>query len=270
MKRNFGSVYEQLTTALLAALQGTNAINRYMNCARAAESAIARMKEMVLADPFPDAQEEIHHFKYEAPFIYSELFYYLRLIELEHDRLHAHPDRFRAILIRKEQELDDYFLIHKHITRYDREGASYQDEHLFLRRPVGQWSGYEIGAFIPPDFTIGTYWLSWIMANERLQDYVREELAAPPPFPPDTKTATKLPWTTNKSHLIVLLYVLHLGGCFNKNSLKEVMEGFGELLDIDLGQYHSALNKISFNKDPAAWLKTLPDIFLQKLDSLLD
>lgn len=186
MKRNFDAVHEQLITALLAAMQEPNRAIRYTYCLHLTESAITQMKEMILADPFSSPEEEVLYMVYEAPILYSQLYYYRAQLEFKDWRTYA--------------------------------GASWSD----LRpRQI-------------------------------------------------TERPSQVTWTSSKINLIALLYVLTLAGCFNKNTLKEVIESFEGQLKLDLGQYHSALNKASFHKDPAAWLRTLPDILTQKFDSLLD
>jgi hypothetical protein len=272
MKRNFGGLQEELGLALQAALQEPNPVGRYIRCVQAAESAIARMKEQVLADPFPTRDEEIHHFKHEAPEIYSRLFYYLKMVQIEADRPYADEDRFRVLLRQTRDELDTYFRLHDHICRYYNQGQSFQDAHLFLRRPIGQWSGDEIGAYIPPDLTIGTYWVLWIKANDRLRNWLREELAGPhPASAADVKKASKLRWTGQRVDLIEVLCALHLCDCFNNGqaTLKEVMKWGEEQLGIKVGQFHVALGEMSLRKDPVPFLKRLSDLLVRKYDSLL-
>jgi hypothetical protein len=264
MKRNFGILLEELGDSLQAALEEPNPIARCLCCVRAAEAAVAKMKEELLADPFTCREEEIHHFKHEAPEIYSQLFYYLRLVEIETGRPYADPGRFRASLGEQKELLDEYFRRHDHICRYYSQGFTFQDEHLFLRRPTGQWSGDEIGAFIPPDFTIGAYWLSWIKANERLRDFIREELAV---FDGKQKG---IRWTGSRVDLITVFYALELTGCFNQNTLKDVMEWLQEQLGVKVGQFHVAINETALRKDPAAFLRKLTDTLLKKFDSMLD
>src|SRR6267142_4108191 len=178
MKRNFGGLQEGLGKELQAALTEPNPITRYLGCIQAAETAVFRMKEMVAADEFVSRQEEIHHFKHEAPEVYSQLFYYMQLERIEADRPFADDEAFRALLCRRKEEVDEFFHQHDTICRYYNQGQTHQDEHLFVRRAVGQWSGDEIGTFIAPDFTIGTYWVAKIKANDRLRKWVREELTA--------------------------------------------------------------------------------------------
>jgi hypothetical protein len=264
MKRNFGALLELLGNRLQVALQEPNPINRCLGCVRAAESAIAQMKEEVLADPFLSREEEIHHFKHEAPELYSQLFYYLCLVQIESDRPYADPDCFQASLRLRKEQLDEYFRLHDHICRYYNQGCTFQDDHLFLRRPTGQWSGDEIGAFIPPDFTIGAHWISWIKANDRVRNFVREELARLSGQQP------RIQWTGNRADAIVAFRALHLAGCFSKNTLKEVMEWVQDQLGVKTGQFHVALNEASIRKDPVAFLRKLIDLLTQKFDSMLD
>src|SRR5579859_858208 len=228
MNRNFGRLQEETGEALQEALKETHPISRYRGCIRILESAGHQLKEMVVTNPFATREDEIHHFKHEAPEIYSQLFYYLELNRLETDRDYCDPKAFLAVLRRKKIAIDEYFQEHDAICRYYSQGSAFQDDYLFIRRPTGQFLGDEIGTFIPPDFTIGTHWFSFIKANMRLRDWIREELAKGEAVweGESAKRKPKLRWTGTRADLILLLCALSLTGCFNNGelTLKQIME----------------------------------------------
>jgi hypothetical protein len=266
MERNFGRLQEEFGEALGKALEETNPVNRCLACIRASESAIARMKEMVVADPFRSKEEEIHHFKFEAPEVYGQLFYYLELVRMETDRAYTDAGSFLVALRRKKEALDEYFRAHDHICRYYYQGFDHFDEPMFVRRSVGQWSGDEIGAFIPPDFTIGTYWVSWIKANDRLRRWIQEELE--PGDPTARAKQRKIRWVKSRVDMLEVFCALHLDGCFGDRPIKEVMEWVEEQLGVRVGQFHSSLNDMSIRKDPVQCLHRLTAVMTRKFNSM--
>ncbi|GGB01517.1 RteC domain-containing protein [Puia dinghuensis] len=272
MERNFGRLQEELGKALQETLKESNPINRYIGSIKVTSEAILRMKEQVAACPFEGKAAEIYHFKYEAPEFYSRLFYFMELNRIEAGRVHKEPAAFIALLGQERRRLEEYFRQHDHICRYYNQGSTFQDEYLFLRQPTGQWSGDEIGTFIHTDFTIGTYWVSWIKANDRLRVWIREEMEQMEPEAAGARKMRKLKWTGGRAALIEMLSAMHAAGCFNngKHTLKQVMEAGEEIFEVKLGQYHVALNEMSTRKDRAQFLNSLVRVLLGKFDSLLE
>jgi hypothetical protein len=129
-----------------------------------------------------------------------------------------------------------------------------------------------VGTFIPADFTIGTHWISWIKAYDRLRDWIREELAEASSawHFESTKNRPRLQWTGSKADLVVLLCALFLAKCFNNGlcTLKEVMEWGQEEFGIKMDQFHVTLGEVSIRKDPIKFFKTLIEKISRKFDSM--
>jgi len=265
MKRNFGGLQEELGADLQIASNEPNPITRHIACIRVLESAVIQMKKMVTADPFLTQEEEIHHFKYEAPEVYSQLIYHQKMLKIVSAMRHAGPERSRDRLRRKLEQLERWFEKNETVCRYHDTGASYLDGQLFVQRKEGQWLGDTIGAFIAPDFTIGTYWISRIKANEQLQEWIREELEKP-----EGGYGCKVAWTGPRIDLLILFDTLWEAGYFEKNQLKDVMEWAGAQLGVKVGQFHSSLNEASNRKEPAALFKKLLAVLKSKFDAMLD
>jgi hypothetical protein len=275
MKRNFESLHEALIEALQAEENQPNPMHGYLRSIGHIEKAISEMKEMVHSDPFPGKQEEMHHFKNQAPEIYSQLFYFMRLSGIESIRSYTGPDRFRFLLQQEMQSVDAFFQSHDAICRYCSTCSTYQDEHLFTRREYGEWSGAEIGAFIPNDFTIGSYWVAWIKANSRLRSWIKTELekGGTEHEMIGGKIIRKLKWTGHRVNFIEVFTPLQLAGCFNdgKVTLKEVMEWGEAILEVKPGQYNVALTEMSLRKgSQTSFLDQLAGILRKKFASLLE
>jgi len=267
MKRNFGYLQEELGKELQAALEEPNPITRYSECIRAAQSAIRRMKEMVAGEGFESRADEIHHFKHEAPELYSQLFYYQKLKEIETDRPLSNPKDFRSLLLRSKEEADMYFRKAGNLPRYYSAQDTHLDDHLFVRRSEGQWLGDPIGAFIPSEMTPGTHVFAMIKANDRLRQWIQEEMD----LLNGVQRSHRLRWTGTRIDLITLLSALHLAGVFNNGKItkKEIMLWAEEEWGVKVGQYDSAMNDKASVKNPTAFLKRLLDIMVQKFDKLI-
>jgi len=267
MKRNFGYLQEELGKELQAALEESDPITRYNECIRAAESAIRRMQKIVAAEGFETSADEMHHFKYEAPDLYGQLFYYQRLKEIEADRPFAKPKAWRSLLQRCSEETDGYFRKAESMCRYYSSRQIHLDNHLFMRRQEGYWLAEPIGVFIAPDMTGGTYVFAMIRAYERLRQWIREELDS---FN-GVQRIHRLRWTGKRIDLITLLSALHLAEVFNNGKVtkKEVMLWAEEELGVKLGQYDSAMNDKAAVKNPTAFLQRLLDIMVRKFDKLI-
>lgn len=273
MKRNFEILHRGLSEVLQEAAKEADPVNRCLRSIQQVQEAIRKMKEMVLADPFPGKEAEIHHFKNEAPEIYSHYFYFMELCRIVTKRAYTEPLEFENILRQEMQGLVDFFNSHDHICRYYYQCSTHSDEYLFTRRESGQWLGDEIGALISPDFTIGTYWISWIKANERLRRWIKTELENIEPVKDEggNKKGRRLTWKAHKVDAVELLASLHLAGCFGKSTLKEVMEWGEETLGIKIGQYHVVLGEIAIRKiERIKFLSGLQNVLEEKLDMLVE
>jgi hypothetical protein len=273
MSRSYGRLLEGTESRLREALKEAHPASRYVGCIKVCEAAIHQMKEAVLSEPFADGVEEISHFKYEAPEIYGQLFFFLSLKRIEEGRPHSDPEAFQKSLLQEKQRLDEFFQEHDHICRYYNQGATYLDQHLFMRRPEDQWVGDERGTFIPKDFTIGTFYISKIKANGRLRNWIRSEFESVSGVRKEEPVRKNLPlrWSRPKSDLVLLLDALFEAKCFNDGlcTLKEVMEWGEEVFGVTLPQYHVTIGEISIKKDPFKFLKLLTEAIRRKFESLL-
>lgn len=267
MEQNFGQLLEKLGKELEAASSEPNAVNRYLACIRVAESAIAQMKDTVAVRGFDSPEAEIQHFKYGAPAVYSQLFYYLSLQRIEADRGFSDPEDFRSLLSRNKEVVDKFFHENEAITRYYNLGETHLDHHLFLRRPGGWWPVSMPGLFIPEDFAFGTYLLGWIKAYDRLRRWIKEEMDPQERIKPSLTVR----WTGTRIDAILLFTALHLLGVFNhgKIAIKDLMAWVEEVLHVKVGQFHAATDDKASTKDPVEFFKRLLAVMEKKFDGMI-
>ncbi len=82
---------------------------------------------------------------------------------------------------------------------------------------------------------------------------------------------TKMRWTANKIDLVELIYALHRAKCINNGDvdIKDIVEAFGQLFNIDLGKYSRTYvdvvrRKICRPKFLSKLLKALESILTEK------
>lgn len=80
----------------------------------------------------------------------------------------------------------------------------------------------------------------------------------------------KQSWTGSKVALIELVYALHSEGVFNNGAsdLKDIVEYFETVFNIDLGQYRRVFLEIRARKsDRTKFLNTLNQVLIKRMDN---
>ena len=232
--------------------EGEGADAKYRSCVIVLQESIRDCMNEVETDGFPAQAEEISFFKHAAPRMYGRLFFYMKLAQIECWRRYNSREKFGDQLRGVLQEADIFLDKQASLCEYYFQGKTYLDEYLFIRRDHGEWSTEEVGTFIGQDFTLGSYQVSWIIANQQLRDWVVSELAklecAVVEGP--KKSVKALKFTGNKVDVVELVYALYLKQCFNrgKATLKDVMEWFAVNWGIALDGYHGTINDMEIRK----------------------
>lgn len=224
-------------------------LNKCKSCVGVLREGVLQMAKTVEEEGFATRTGEVAYFKQEAPKIYGRLFFYMKLVQIEGWRQYYCGERFLEELRGALREAEAYLEKHATMCEYHYQERTYWDEHLFTRRSGGDWPAEEVGTFIGNDFTLGSYWVSWILANEWLREWVTAELEKGQ-RPEGGRLITKLKWTGQKVELVELFYSLHLKGCFNggKITLKGAMEWAEDNFEIELGNFHTTIDEMSIRK----------------------
>src|ERR1700730_11013718 len=113
----FEPVLRQLVAGLSATEYETNLIRRFTVSLKLANEAIADLKRELHANPFSGKEEEILYFRDEAPLIYSRLFYFMKLFQIESQRAHRSKESFRALLEEHVQGVEDFYERHQELIQ---------------------------------------------------------------------------------------------------------------------------------------------------------
>jgi len=265
----------ELEAALAEIAKEKNNVLRYDRSVKMVREIIDRLKVQLQAHPFPGKSEEIRYFKELAPKIYSRLFYFMKLYQVESYRPYTGREKFREVLEEELKGIERFYEQHSDICRYYHQHVSYWDDHLFTRRGQGEWAADEAGIFIDPDFCMGSYWASWILANGRYKEWllmeqarlVQEEAVPKLAFQP----SAKLVWKRSDTDLVEMIYGNYLAGGFGDATLKEVFDWFQEAFGIDLGRYYNTWQEIARRKKgPTQYTDVVREGLVKKARENLD
>lgn len=251
MERMVSEMERALEIALAEIGREKNAVLRYDRSVKQVQAGIEGLKEHLRITPFTGMAEEIFYFRELAPRFYSRLFYFMKLQQVESFRLYASAARFREALERELQGIEDFFLRHNDICRYYYQQTYYWDEQLFTRRGRVNWPTDDISVILDADFCLGSYWVSWIKANERYRVWLEGELRAlsrAEAVPSAAGKPAGLKWVGSSTDLVELINGMHLAGSFGEITLKETMEWFEGAFGIDLGHFYATWQEIARRK----------------------
>lgn len=251
--------------------EGGGDLYKFKSCVGILQEGILEMAKTVEENGFASRLEEIVYFKQEAPKIYGQLFFCMTMVRIEGWRQYYCRERFLDQLRGALREAEVYLEKHATMCEYYYQERTYWDDHLFTRGNGGAWPAEEVGIFIGRDFTLGSYWVSWILAHERIRELVTEELEKRD-GPEGNRPVKKLKWTGRKVELVELFYSLHLKGCFNggKITLKGVMEWAGENLGVEVGHFHTTIDEMGIRKKGRTrFLHELAEAVEMKMDEKL-
>jgi hypothetical protein len=129
------------------------------------------------------------------------------------------------------------------------------------------WPTEDLSFILEPDFCMGSYWVSWIKANERYRDWLQRNLALlqNEMIPPDS--GLQLKWEGGETNLVELAKGLHLSKAFGKASFKDVVEFLMGSFDIEVKRYYSVLQEIGRRKKSRTkYLDEMREMMNAKMD----
>ncbi|WP_282081264.1 RteC domain-containing protein [Aquimarina algiphila] len=216
------------------------------------------LREQVNKSGFKNFKEEIYFFKNIKPQTYSKLIYYVKLFNIETKRPRSSRKSQVNYLNEHIDRLQNYFNENLEFYHYYRRGASYLDEHYFLRAKADIRLHPDTFHFFSDrhfstshDSTVAT-----ILAYDMLIIHLKTEIdklennngkeQAMNPF----SQQSHLFWTAHKTDLIELIYALHSCGAVNSGTadIKEIAAAYEQMFNIDLGNYYHTFVEIRSRK----------------------
>jgi len=262
---------EQLESELFHIKNETiNAVMAAKKAFSAAKNTVARLQDYISGYSFKDRQEEILFYKKTEPSIHAHLIYYLRIYRIEKRKPIGGIKVLKAFF---EEELNRIYLFFREnesFYQYYRENANYMDESYYLQEAdTPDLAIDEYGGVLDKQLcTASSYKIARIIALERLQQYLNNELAK-------TEGGAGLPtpqyqckWTGSKVALIELMYALAYSGMINNGQIqiKELADVLEDVFQTKLGNYYRTRQEMYSRKETASFLELLIKRFRQGMD----
>lgn len=245
---------------------------------RITKRALEQLRILSSKQKFSNIQNEIHFFKMIKPQVYSKLIYYVKLFNIESKRPRSSNKSQIKYFNKHIDTLQNYFNDHLEFYHYYRRGATFLDEHYFVRGKIDIRLFPDTFSFFTDekfstshDTTVAT-----ILAYDMLIVYLKTEINSLEnnngmelsinPF----QKESRLFWTANKTDLVELIYALQTSGAVNSGTsdIKEMALVCERMFNIELGDYYRTYLEIRSRKiNQTKFLNKIKDSLIVRMES---
>ncbi len=237
------------------------------------DHSLAKLREHVVTNGFPSQEEEILFFKEIKPSVYSKRIYFAKVYHIEVNRPVGRACIQKKYFLKAFREIEIFFKENVPLYRYYRENQTFLDDKLFVRgMPIRHLLMDPFYHDADPEFsTYGDYFMSRILANKLLNDYLKKELAAieqQPGYQREQEGRNKYSWTAPLAHLVELGYGWYASKSVNDGDvhISEIMRLLESMFDVDLGDYYHTFLTFKTRKNPTHYLDHMKDHLLEYMD----
>ena len=278
MNNFFDKLNKNLNSKLQAIdLEETSLINKAQRSITCIKSALSKLKDFVLKNTFKDEEEEILFFKEIKPGIFSQLIYHVKINNIESKRPIGSFEIQQNYLLNELLKLTMYFNSHLEFYRYYRMKSTFLDDKVFVRGKEDLHLHLDnMMIYVDPEFsTSQDYMVAKIMANDRLEVYLKTEIDAliiksnnPNWGQVGSLGNTSLQWTDNKTALIELIYALYACGSINNGrcELREVTAVFEQIFNVRLTDIYRTYLEIKIRSTPTKYIDALKVALIRKIE----
>jgi hypothetical protein len=220
---------------------------------------------------FKDDDEEIAFFKTVKPQFKAIYIYETEIFKIETGRPVGEQD---AIFGYYEQELKyirNFFAKHQFLYQYYlHEGTELDKAYFTLGGQITQ-PIIDQPLDISRDTTIGDYFFSRFIANEKIQEYLLRAI-----YLPEVKNQLQdrpevsIKWTGDKANLIELAYGIWLTGQLNEGnaSLNEIIRWLENVLAVKLGNFRKRFSELESRKrlSSTKFIDQMKAVILKKME----
>ncbi|MDX1774170.1 RteC domain-containing protein [Oceanihabitans sediminis] len=240
--------------------------------------ALVQLRNSSVKSNFKTTDDEIHFFKQIKPHIFSKLIYYQKLFNIESKRPKSSSKTQIKYFNKHIDRLQNYFNDHLEFYHYYRRGATFLDEHYFVRGKIDIRLFPDTFSFFTDDkfSTSHDTTVATILAYDMLIVYLKTEIekleningmeVTVNPF----QNQTRLFWTANKTDLIELIYALQSSGAVNSGTadIKEMAIACEQFFNIDLGDYYRTYLEIRSRKtNQTKFLDKMKDSLVSRMEN---
>ncbi len=257
-------------------IEEPNLIIKSQKSIRCVKNILSQLKNFVLNYSFKSEEEEIQFFKEIKPRIFSQLIYHIKMNNIESKRPMGSFEIQQKHLFNELQKLTLYFNSHLEFYRYYRMNSTFLDDKFFVRgREDLHLHLDNLMIYIDPEFsTSQDYMVAKIMANDRLEVYLKTEIDAltikannPNWVQLGCLGNSTLEWTDNKTALIELIYALHASGSINngKTEIRELSAFFEQAFNIRITDIYRTFLELKSRTTPTKYIDNLKTALLRKM-----
>jgi hypothetical protein len=175
MERFVDKLTEKLDRELVKINPESNAVKGYDLCVKLVGDCIEEMKSYLATHPFKDVAAEVNYFKHTAPIFYHRYFYFTKLYNAALSCITSTKEVYANFIEKEEKAVEEFFIRYGEFCRYYYMGITSLDEQFFTRGVPANWILDEVAVLIDSNFSLGTYRLSWIKANEEYRRFLETE-----------------------------------------------------------------------------------------------
>ncbi len=236
------------------------------------KDSLRELRQFVEQNQFITQQEEVDFYKKHSPAILSYIIYYVKVYTLELRTAILTGQGRKRILKQEKNSLEMWAQKNEVFFRYYKSRSTHEDGVYFLRDSKGLHLVAEPGQWLLNDdfITIPSYLVAELLANERYNQYLQQELKfykrSPKRQAPEGDDA--IVWTATKAAATELLYALYSVGAFNKGSaqLRQIASKMEKFLGIDLGNYYRYFLDLRIKKIRTKFLREMLDSTEKRMD----
>ncbi|MFA6707711.1 MAG: RteC domain-containing protein [Sphaerochaetaceae bacterium] len=239
-------------------------------------TVVQGLREKIANYTFSSQDEEILFFKEQKPVIMSRLIFFNKVCKIEAKLPSGSDQVIRDYIHNELNNITYYFDKNLDFYQYYRSKSTTFDNYYFVRGKSDIHLVSDSAYFnSDPNFsTAYDYKVAKILANDMLEVYLKKRLHNIGKERDLEETRVKyaktpVKFTGKKAALIELGYALaHSGDINNGNvEIKEMMDLFGAVFNVDLGDYYRTYIAIKDRKkDRTAYLSKLIEVLERKMD----
>ena len=256
-------------------LYGYGIIETSLSMVRRLQSVLNDLREKIQTYVFPSKEDEILFFKTQKPEILARLLFFYKIYRIEAQCPNGSDEVVRNYINRELDNLTYFFNRNLDFYQYYRSGSTVYDEYYFVRGKADLRLCTDSAQFDKdPNFSTGyDYKVAKIIANVMLRIYLNkrlQKLANDNQIEDNLQRCLKYPlrFTGKKVSLIELGYSLVSSGDINNGNveIKEMMNFFSTIFNIDLGDYYASYIAMKERKNRTAYLHSLIENLIKRMN----
>jgi hypothetical protein len=221
---------------------------------------------------FGEVSSEIRFFKDHKQHPQSNLIFYHNLLRYELELPNREEGSRRKYILRKIEEINEFFLSQIDFIQYLELEQDYMDEFYFTRK-FNDKKVHSIRIYDrDPGFsTSHDLLLSELKAQNLFLLFLQTKLLEMDhPSEKPSEESPGLQWTSSKVALTELIYALYHSGTINNGniSLKELVEKLEKFMKIELGDYHHTFLRLRARAEPVKFIEKLRNDLFERMQEL--